>query len=121
MRVYKEFRIEAAHLLPNLPDGHKCRRLHGHSFVIGVHVEGELDPRLGWVMDFADISAQFAPLFAALDHRYLNDIEGLENPTSENLARWVWDRLKPSLPPLAAVEVRETCTAGCIYSGPARV
>jgi 6-pyruvoyltetrahydropterin/6-carboxytetrahydropterin synthase len=117
MRIHREFRIEAAHLLPNVPEGHKCRRLHGHSFRIGVHVAGAPDARLGWIMDFADISAAFAPLFEELDHRCLNDIAGLENPTSENLARWVWRRLKPRLPALAAVHVEETCTSGCHYEG----
>lgn len=117
MRIYKEFQIEAAHLLPNLPDDHKCRRLHGHSFRISVHVEEKLDIKLGWVMDYADISRIFQPVFDKLDHRYLNEIEGLENPTSENLARWVWQELKPELPSLVAVHVNETCTSGCIYEG----
>lgn len=117
MEVFKEFQIEAAHLLPNLPADHKCRRLHGHSFRIRVNVAGEVDAGLGWVMDFADIGKAFQPLYAQLDHRYLNDIEGLENPTSENLARWVWDRLKPVLPGLESVQVRETCTSGCTYRG----
>lgn len=117
MEIFKEFTIEAAHLLPNLPEGHKCRRLHGHSFRIGVHVSGELDIEQGWVMDFADIGEAFRPLFEQLDHNYLNDIEGLENPTSEQLARWVWQRLKPALPRISKVTVRETCTAGCVYEG----
>ena len=117
MDVFKEFQIEAAHLLPHLPADHKCRRLHGHSFRIRVSVSGGVDADLGWVMDFADIGKAFQPLYAQLDHRYLNDIEGLENPTSENLARWVWDRLKPVLPGLESVQVRETCTSGCMYRG----
>lgn len=117
MQVFKEFQIEAAHLLPNLPVDHKCRRLHGHSFRILVKVEGEIDPRLGWVMDFADISKAFQPVFNVLDHHYLNEIDGLENPTSENLARWIWDKLKPGLPSLVSVQVKETCTSGCIYQG----
>lgn len=117
MQVFKEFQIEAAHLLPNLPADHKCRRLHGHSFRILVTVEGELDAKYGWVMDFADIGKAFRPLFEQLDHHYLNEIEGLENPTSENLARWIWLRLAGDLPGLASVQVRETCTAGCIYRG----
>ena len=117
MRVHKTFQIEAAHRLPNVPAGHKCARLHGHSFRIEVEVEGPVDPKLGWVMDFADIKAAFAPLFEALDHRCLNDVEGLDNPTSENLARWVWERLVPRLPLLARVTVHETCTSGCSYTG----
>ena len=118
MEVFKEFGIEAAHRLPNVPAGHKCARLHGHSFRISVHVRGPLDPSLGWVMDFADIGKAFRPLFEQLDHNYLNEIEGLSNPTSENLARWIWERLEPNLPGLCRVEVRETCTSGCAYEGP---
>ncbi len=117
MEIFKEFRVEAAHRLPNLPAGHKCARLHGHSFRIAVHVRGEVDPRLGWVVDFADISAAFRPLHEALDHNYLNEVEGLENPTSEHLARWIWSRLAPDLPGLSRVVVRETCTSGCVYEG----
>lgn len=117
MELYKEFSFEAAHHLPNVPDGHKCRRLHGHSFHVRVTVRGALDPRLGWVMDFADLKAAWKPLDEALDHRYLNEIPGLENPTSEVLARWIWQRLLPALPGLAAIEVRETCSSGCVYRG----
>jgi 6-pyruvoyltetrahydropterin/6-carboxytetrahydropterin synthase len=119
MDLFKTFQIEAAHRLPNVPAGHKCARLHGHSFRIEVHVRGPVDPELGWVMDFADIKRAFQPLFDALDHRCLNDVAGLENPTSEHLARWIWERLAPALPLLAQVVVLETCTAGCRYEGPA--
>lgn len=117
MEIFKQFTIEAAHLLPNLPEGHKCRRLHGHSFRIEVHVSGPVTEREGWVQDFADIGATFKPLYEQLDHHYLNDIPGLENPTSEILARWIWQRLKPVLPTLSAIVVRETCTTGCVYRG----
>jgi 6-pyruvoyltetrahydropterin/6-carboxytetrahydropterin synthase len=118
MDISKIFRIEAAHRLPNVPEGHKCARLHGHSFGIEVHVQGPVDAKLGWVIDFADLSGAFAPLFERLDHRYLNEVPGLENPTSENLARWIWDALKPSLPLLDHVIVHETCTSACRYDGP---
>jgi len=117
MDIYKEFTFEAAHLLPNVPAGHKCGRLHGHSFRVEVHVSGPLDPQLGWVMDFADIKAAVKPVIARLDHYYLNDIAGLENPTSENVARWLWQQLQPLLPQLSSVVVKETCTSGCVYSG----
>ncbi len=117
MEIYKTFTIEAAHRLPNLPDDHKCSRLHGHSFNIEVHISGDVDETTGWVMDFADISKAFKPLFERLDHHYLNEIEGLENPTSENLAKWVWQKLISDLPILTSVIVKETCTAGCIYTG----
>ena len=118
MEISKTFRIEAAHRLPNVPAGHKCSRLHGHSFAIGVHVRGPLDPALGWVMDYADVKAAFAPLFEQLDHRYLNEVPGLENPTSEMLARWIWERLAPRLPLLSKVVVHETCSTACEYAGP---
>jgi 6-pyruvoyltetrahydropterin/6-carboxytetrahydropterin synthase len=118
MDISKTFRIEAAHRLPQVPAGHKCARLHGHSFAIEVHVRGPLDARLGWVMDFADIKAAFAPLYEQLDHNYLNDIPGLENPTSEILARWIWQNLKPRLPLLARIVVHETCTSASLYDGP---
>lgn len=117
MEIFKQFTIEAAHRLPNVPAGHKCGRLHGHSFGIEIRVCGEPDPATGWVMDFADIKAAFAPLFEQLDHHYLNEVEGLENPTSEVLARWIWQRLEPHLPALSEVVVRETCTAGVRYRG----
>lgn len=119
MVVFKEFTIEAAHRLPNVPQGHKCARLHGHSFRVEVHVEGVVDDEAGWVVDFADIKEAFMPLFEQLDHHYLNEIEGLSNPTSENLAKWVWARLRPVLPLLCKVVVRETCNSGCIYQGEA--
>ena len=119
MDISKTFRIEAAHRLPQVPAGHKCARLHGHSFAIDVHVRGPLDPQLGWVMDFADIKAAFAPLFEQLDHNYLNDVAGLDNPTSENLARWVWTHLQPRLPLLSRIVIHETCTSACTYEGPA--
>jgi 6-pyruvoyltetrahydropterin/6-carboxytetrahydropterin synthase len=117
MVIFKEFRFEAAHRLPNVPEGHKCARLHGHSFVVGVYVDGPVGDDSGWVMDFGDLSAVFMPIYEQLDHYYLNDIEGLENPTSENLAIWIWQRLKPVLPELNMVEIRETCTSGCRYKG----
>jgi 6-pyruvoyltetrahydropterin/6-carboxytetrahydropterin synthase len=119
MEISKTFHVEAAHRLPNVPPGHKCNRLHGHSFAIRIHVSGPLDPHLGWVMDYADVKAAFAPLYDQLDHHYLNEIAGLENPTSEVLARWIWDRLKPRLPQLSRVVVNETCTTACEYAGAA--
>jgi len=117
MEIYKEFSIEAAHRLPNLPAEHKCSRLHGHSFHIRICVEGDIDPESGWIIDFAEIKAAYKPIFDQLDHHYLNEINGLENPTSENLAKWIWDRMKPGLPLLSRVIIKETCTSGCVYSG----
>jgi len=117
MEIFRSFTFEAAHLLPNVPVDHKCRRLHGHSFHVSVRVAGPVGPDSGWVMDFADIKAACAPIHEALDHRFLNEIPGLENPTSEHIARWIWGRLAPTLPGLTAIEVRETCTSGCLYRG----
>src|SRR5690348_12851567 len=117
MEIFKVFQIEAAHRLPNVPAGHKCARPPAHSFRIQVHVAGTVGDETGWVMDFADLKKAFQPLYDQLDHRYLNEIEGLENPTSENLARWIWLRLRPSLPGLTAVVIWETCTSGCRCTG----
>src|SRR5262249_60463 len=99
------------------PEGHKCRRLHGHSFTATVAVAGEVDPATGWLLDFGRIQEVLEPVRQRLDHEYLNDVEGLDNPTSENLARWIWARIAPELPGLAAVTVTETCTARCTYRG----
>jgi len=117
MEVFREFRFESAHWLPNVPEGHKCRRLHGHSFRADVHVAGPVDAELGWIVDFADIDTAFAPIHEAIDHHCLNEVAGLENPTSEHLARWIWQRLEPRLPGLSRVVVRETCDSGCSYDG----
>jgi 6-pyruvoyltetrahydropterin/6-carboxytetrahydropterin synthase len=117
VELRKTFQFEAAHKLPNVPAEHKCARLHGHSFRVEVVVAGECDPRLGWLMDYADISDAFRPLLERLDHYYLNEIPGLENATSENLAKWIWDRLKAKVPLLTEIVVAETCLSRCIYRG----
>lgn len=120
MDIFKVFTLEAAHRLPNVPEGHKCSRLHGHSFRVEVHLTGDLGVDTGWVMDFGDVKAAFQPIYDQLDHHYLNDIDGLNNPTSERLAIWIWERLKPRLPPLSEIVVHETCTSGCRYRGGAK-
>ena len=117
IELRKSFHFEAAHRLPLLPEGHKCHRLHGHSFQVDIAVAGETDPRMGWLIDYAELSRLFKPLWEQLDHRYLNEVEGLENPTSEVIAHWIWHRLKPQLPILSEVVVAETCTARCVYRG----
>ena len=116
MDVFREFTFEAAHRLPNVPAGHKCARLHGHSYRMEVHVRGNVDPVTGMVIDFADIKAAVRPVEDALDHHYLNEIDGLDNPTAENLARWVWKHLEGVLP-LSRIVVRETCTSGVAFHG----
>ena len=115
--LFKDFTFEAAHRLPHVPEGHKCGRLHGHSFMVRLEITGEVDPHTGGIIDFAELKAAFKPTYERLDHHYLNDIPGLENPTSEVLAKWIWDQVKPVVPLLSAVMVKETCTAGCIYRG----
>ena len=117
-RLTKDFTFEAAQTLPKAPERHKCRRVHGHSFKVEVSVEGDVDPTVGWVYDHANISAAMKPLLKILDHSYLNNIEGLENPTIENMAEWFWKKLEPQCPGLCEIVVHETATARCIYRGP---
>lgn len=117
VRLVKSFDFEAAHWLPCFPEGHKCRRMHGHSFKVDVVVEGEVPEDQGYLIDYADIKRAIAPIRDRLDHHCLNDIEGLENPTSEVVARWIWEQLAPSLPMLSEIVVHETCTSRCHYSG----
>ncbi|MEX1017242.1 MAG: 6-carboxytetrahydropterin synthase QueD [Phycisphaeraceae bacterium] len=115
----KSIDFEAAHFLPTFPEGHKCRRMHGHSFKVEVILEGEIDEQKGYLQDFGEVKAALQPIHDALDHRLLNDIEGLANPTAELLAKWIYDRLKPGLPLLTQVRVRETCTSAATYRGEA--
>lgn len=117
IKLTKTIDFEAAHWLPTFPEGHKCRRMHGHSFKVDVIVEGEVDPALGYLIDYGDIRKATEPVRNQLDHYVLNDIEGLENPTAEMLAKWLYDRLRPSLPLLSRVVVRETCTSAAEYGG----
>ena len=117
VRLVHEFRFEAAHKLPKVPSGHKCARLHGHSFKIEVAIDGPVNEETGWFIDYAKLYDAWEPLHEVLDHNYLNDVEGLENPTSELLARWIWQKLRPSLPELSRITVFETCDARCEYEG----
>lgn len=117
MDLSREFRFEAAHWLPRLPPDHASASLHGHSYHVEVGVSGPVDGHLGWVVDFADIKAAVRPVIEMLDHRCLNEIDGLSNPTAENLAGWLWERLAPRLPLLAVVAISQTCTPGCAFRG----
>jgi 6-pyruvoyltetrahydropterin/6-carboxytetrahydropterin synthase len=117
IELHREYRFEAAHRLPRLPADHKCHRLHGHSFRFEVMLTGEVDETTGFLIDFGDVDAIVEPVRQRLDHYYLNEIDGLENPTSEILGRWLWRVLKPQLPMLVSVTVAETCDARCVYRG----
>lgn len=117
MDIFRIFHLQCARRLPALPDSHPCSRLHGHSFEVELTLSGTVDPTMGWVLDFEAIQIAWQPIHAALDHRTLNDIEGLANPTSENLAVWLWQQLKPRLADLSRVKVMETHDSGCVYRG----
>ena len=117
MRIYKEFTFDAAHSLSRVEEGHKCGSLHGHTFVLQVHLEGEVDPKKGWILDFNILCDAVAPIINQLDHSVLNSVEGLENPTSENLALWFWQKLKPQLPQLSQIVIKESASSGCVYCG----
>ena len=116
MKIFKDFAFEAAHKLPLVPTTHKCSNLHGHSFKVRLYVEGPLSTK-GWVMDFAELKSICKPIIDTLDHAYLNEVQGLENPTSDNIAKWIWQKLKLMLANLHSIEVMETCNSGCIYDG----
>lgn len=115
--IVKEFRFEAAQTLPTAPEGHKCRKMHGHSFKVEIHVTGKVDPAIGWLYDHAEISKAMNPLIELLDHAYVNEIEGLENPTIENMCAWMWRKLAPQLPGLSEIVLYETPAARCIFRG----
>ena len=117
MKVYKTFTVEAARSLPNLADGHPCKKIHGHSFKITITISGQINNNTGFVMDFSDIESAFSPIHKIIDHSYLNDIEGLYNPSSENLCLWIWSKLHSELKGLEKIEIQETESTGCIYRG----
>lgn len=120
LEIYKDFRFEAAHTFPNVPPGHPCKKMHGHSFMFRVFVTGCIGCKSGWIMDFGDIKKACKPILDTLDHSYLNEIPGLENPTSEALALWIWRHLDGELPGLSGVLVRETGSSGALYRGQKR-
>jgi len=117
MEIFRKFTFEAAHCLPRVSEGHKCSRIHGHSFSLTIYVSGPIDKEFGWVVDFAGITQAIKPILDQLDHRCLNDVEGLENPTTEHLAQWIWTRLKAGLPQLSRIIINETSSSGCMYRG----
>lgn len=117
MIIFKKFTFDSAHSLPNVPDGHKCKEIHGHTYKLTVFIEGELDKELGWVMDFKDLKDVVKPVINSIDHKYLNEIPGLENPTCEIIAEWIWNKIKPGIPLLKKIQLDETPTSGAVYEG----
>jgi len=118
MIIYKQFTFDSAHFLPGVPAGHKCANMHGHTYALTVHIEGEPDPKIGWIIDFADLKKNIQPVIELIDHQVLNTVQGLENPTSEILSIWLWNKIKPLVPGLKKIELKETPTSGVIYEGP---
>ncbi len=117
MKIMQAFTFEAAHRLPRVKETHPCYRLHGHSYRVELRLEGPLDRESGFLIDFFEIEAAFGPLLKQLDHYCLNDVPGLENPTAENIAVWIWERVEGALPSLAAVRVFETPDCWAEYDG----
>jgi 6-pyruvoyltetrahydropterin/6-carboxytetrahydropterin synthase len=117
VELMKEYRFEAAHRLPRVPNGHKCANVHGHSYKVELHVRGPIDPQTGWLIDFGVMDDRWAILFNRLDHQYLNDVPDLANPTCENVAVFVWAHMKSSIAGLSAVTVWETYDSRCTYQG----
>lgn len=117
MQIFKQFTFDSAHFLPNVPEGHKCKEIHGHTYHLTVYLNGDLDEKLGWVIDFTDVKNVIDPIIKSIDHQFLNNISGLENPTSEVMAIWLWNKIKPELPQLSKIELNETPTSGVIYEG----
>ena len=117
MQIFKDFTFDAAHFLPNVPEGHKCKEMHGHTYLLTVYIEGEPDEELGWLMDFSDLKSKINPIINAVDHKLLNQIEGLENPTCERIAIWLWEKIKAQIPQLTKVKLKETPTSGVVYCG----
>lgn len=117
MEIFKKFTFDSAHFLPNVPDGHKCKEIHGHTYQLTVYMEGELDSHFGWVMDFAELKQAIEPVIKQVDHKFLNQMAGFENPTCENIAIWLWNQIKPNVPLLSRIELFETPTSGVVYKG----
>ena len=117
MQIFKQFTFDSAHFLPHVPDGHKCKEIHGHTYRLTVYVEGELEKTLEWVMDFAEMKNVIDPVVKSIDHKLLNNISGLENPTCEIIAVWLWNKIKPEVPLMTKIELHETPTSGAVYEG----
>ncbi|MFM9829325.1 MAG: 6-pyruvoyl trahydropterin synthase family protein [Sphingomonas sp.] len=122
MQIYKDFHFEAAHFLPSAPPGHPNSRVHGHSVRVRVTLEGEPDPKTGLIVHFGDVAEAIASAQDELDHRMLNEVPGLEQPTLERISMWLWNRLDNRVPGLAEILIaRDSCHEGCVYRGPRRL
>ncbi|RNC81679.1 MAG: 6-carboxytetrahydropterin synthase QueD [Phycisphaera sp.] len=118
MEIFRDFTFDAAHAIEGLPDGHKCKNMHGHTYRLTVYLTGGLDPKIGWILDFADLKKLvWAACLDHLDHKNLNEVEDMGSPTCENITLWIWNRLKPELPGLTRITVREGENSGCTYNG----
>lgn len=117
MTIFKQFTFDSAHFLPNVPDGHKCKNIHGHTYRLTVYITGELHSQQQWVMDFSDVKETINTVLIEIDHKILNGIEGLGNPTCENVTLWLWNKIKPRIPKLIKIELWETSTSGTVYNG----
>jgi 6-pyruvoyltetrahydropterin/6-carboxytetrahydropterin synthase len=115
--IYKQLTFDAAHFLPHVPETHKCKNIHGHTYHLTFYVDGELDKNLGWIIDYSDLKEIIQPVIDKVDHHFLNEIPGLENPTCEIISIWLWNQIKPILPQLKRIELKETPTSGAIYEG----
>jgi len=117
MQIFKQFTFDSAHFLPYVPDGHKCKEIHGHTYYMTVYIEGNLDKKLDWIMDFTEIKGVIKPIIESIDHKLLNNLSGLENPTCEVLVMWLWNKIKPKIPLLTKIILNETPTSGTVYEG----
>jgi len=117
MIIYKQFSFDSAHFLPAVPEGHKCGNMHGHTYMLTVFIEGHPNENSGWIIDYGDLKKSIQPIIEKLDHHLLNEIPGLKNPTSENLSIWLWNNIKPLVPGLKRIELKETPTSGVIFEG----
>ncbi|MFP5470451.1 MAG: 6-carboxytetrahydropterin synthase QueD [Bacteroidia bacterium] len=117
LEIFKQFTFDAAHFLPNVPDGHKCKEIHGHTYQLTLFFKGPLDETMGWIIDFNEIKKTVSPILLLLDHKYLNKVDGLENPTCEKMCEWLWEKIKPQLSQLSKIELKETPTSGAVYCG----
>ena len=120
MDLFFRFDFAAARYLPNLSASHRCHRLHGHTFHVELTIRGEVGRDTGWIVDFDDVDRIIGELKDDLDHRQLNDIPGLENPTTERVAEWLWARIVARFAGLYRVTVQEHPSRGVSYYGGAR-